>query len=139
MTKKDILDHFVRGEIYGYIKVHPGDNFTTIKKNLELNNGTLTYHLSVLEKEGFVKTWSSGTHKFYYPKGAKIPGDGIKNPSIYDAILKSITDSPGITIKDIASVVGISKQLANYHVRKLAAAGKIELERKSLSKVCYPK
>jgi predicted transcriptional regulator len=139
ISKKDVLDHFVRGQIFGYLKVHPGDNYTTIKKNLDLNNGTLTYHLNVLEREGMIKSWSNGGHKYFYPKGVKIPGNGVKNPSIYSAILKSIEDSPGISIKDIAAVTGISRQLANYHVRKMAAEGQIELERKSLSKVCYPK
>jgi predicted transcriptional regulator len=139
LSKKDVLDHFVRGQIFGYIKVNPGDNYTTIKKNLDLNNGTLTYHLNVLEKEGLIKSWTNGSHKYFYPQGVKIPGNGIKNPSIYDAILKSIRDSPGITVSDIAAVNGISKQLANYHVRKMAAEGTIELERKSFSKICYPK
>jgi predicted transcriptional regulator len=139
LSKKDVLDHFVRGQIFGYIKVNPGDNYATIKKNLDLNNGVLTYHLNVLQKEGLIKSWTNGTHKYFYPHGVKIPGNGVKNPSIYDAILKSIQDSPGITVSDIAAVNGISKQLANYHVRKLASEGKIELERKSLFKVCFPK
>ncbi len=137
--KKKILDHFVRGQIYGYIKVHPGDNYTTIKKNLDLNNGTLTYHLKVLEREGLIKSWTDGSRKYFYPQGVKIPGDGVKNSSIYDTILNSIKESPGISIKDIAAVNGISRQLANYHVKKLAAEGEIELERKSFSKACFPK
>jgi len=139
MGKKDILDHFVRGEIYGYIKVHPGDNYTTIRKNLDLKNGTLTYHLGVLEREGLIKSWNKDGYKYFYSKDAKIPDDGVKNPSIYDAILKSIEDSPGISVKDIAAVTGISRQLANYHIRKLAVEGRIELERKSFFKACYPK
>jgi predicted transcriptional regulator len=139
ISKKDVLDHFVRGQIFGYIKINPGDNYTTIKKNLDLNNGTLTYHLNVLQREGLVKSWSDGKHKFFYPQGVKIPGNGVKNPSIHDAILKSIKDSPGITVRDIAAVTGISRQLANYHIRKMAANGTIELERKSFSKSCYPK
>ncbi len=139
ITKKEVLNHFVRGEIFGYIKVHPGDNYTTIKRNLGLKNGTLTYHLGVLEREGLVKSWSHNGYKYFYPKGVKVPGNGVKNPSIYDAILKSIKDSPGISVRDIAAVNGISRQLANYHVRKLAAEGAVELERRSFSKVCYPK
>jgi predicted transcriptional regulator len=139
ISKKDVLDHFVRGQIFGYIKVNPGDNYTAIKKNLDLNNGTLTYHLNVLEKEGLIKSWTNGSHKYFYPMGVKIPGNGIKNPSIHDAIMKSIKDSPGISVSDIAAVNGISKQLANYHIRKMAAEGTIELERKSFSKLCYPK
>jgi predicted transcriptional regulator len=139
IRKKDVLDQFVRGEIYGYIKVNPGDNYSTIKKNLELTNGTLTYHLLVLEREGLIKSWSQNGNKYFYPMNVKVPDNGLKSPSIHDSILKSIRESPGITVKDIAAVNGISRQLANYHVRKMAAEGKIELERKSFSKVCYPK
>jgi predicted transcriptional regulator len=138
LSKKKVLDHFVRGEIYGYIKVHPGDNYTTIKRNLGLNNGSLTYHLSVLEREGLVKSWSNGGYKYFYPQGVKIPGNGVKNPSIYDAILKSIEESPGISVRDIAAVTGISRQLANYHIKKLISDGLIEVDRKSFSKVFYP-
>jgi predicted transcriptional regulator len=139
MRKKDVLDHFVRGEIYGYIKVNPGDNYTTIKKNLDLSNSTLTYHLSVLEREELIKSWSNNGNKYFYPADVKVPGNGSKNPSIHDAILKSIKESPGISVRDVAAVNGISTQLANYHIRKLALDNKIELERKSFSKVCYPK
>ena len=137
--KKDILDHFVRGEIYGYIKVNPGDNYSTIKNNLGLKNGTLTYHLSVLERKGLVKSWSNNGNKYFYPDSVRIPGNGVKNPGIHDAILKSIEESPGISVKDIAAVTGISHQLANYHVKKLIIDDKIEIQRKSFYKVCFPK
>ncbi|UCD91593.1 MAG: winged helix-turn-helix transcriptional regulator [Methanobacteriota archaeon] len=137
LSKKDILDHFIRGEIYGYIKVHPGDNYTTIKQNLNLKNGTLTYHLDVLEREGLVKSQLRGSRRHYYAKEARMPDDGTGFPAIKNDIITRIQETPGITMSDLAALIGVSRQLANYHVRGLIQEGYIRTERKGMKTRCY--
>ncbi|MFQ6060659.1 MAG: PKD domain-containing protein [Thermoplasmata archaeon] len=139
LSKKDILDHFIRGQIYGYIKVNPGDNYTTIKRNLNLKNGTLTYHLDVLERGGLIKSHMRGTRKHYYPSEMKVPDDGRGFPAVKSEILGRLAESPGITISDLASLVGISRQLANYHIRGLIKEGYARVERKGMKTRCYLK
>jgi predicted transcriptional regulator len=138
LSKKDVLDHFIRGQIYGYLVVHPGDNYTTIKKNLDLTNGTLTYHLDVLEREGFVKSQLRGTKRFYYPKGTKMPDNGTGFPAIKDDIIMRVKETPGITIGDLAALIGVSRQLTNYHLRALIQEGYVQVERKGIRTRCYP-
>ncbi|MCK4971335.1 MAG: hypothetical protein KAS77_12425, partial [Thermoplasmata archaeon] len=45
LKKKEVLNQFTRGEIYGFIKANPGVHLTAIKENLGLANGVLAYHL----------------------------------------------------------------------------------------------
>ena len=138
LSKKDVLDHFIRGQIYGYLVVHPGDNYTTIKKNLDLTNGTLTYHLVVLEREGFVKSQLRGTRRFYYPKGTKMPDNGTGFPAIKDDIITRVKETPGITVRDLAALIGVSRQLTNYHLRALIQEGYVQVERRGMKTRCYP-
>ncbi len=138
LSKKDVLDHFIRGQIYGYLVVHPGDNYTTIKRNLDLKNGTLTYHLDVLEREGFVKSQVRGIKRYYYPTGVKMPDNGTGFPAIKEDIIRRVEETPGITISDLASLLGVSRQLANYHLRALIREGYIYTERKGMRTRCYP-
>src|SRR6266702_4746015 len=51
LKKEEVLDHFVRGQVFGVIKAEPGTNFTEIRDDLGLSNGTLAYHLRTLEVE----------------------------------------------------------------------------------------
>ena len=136
LKRKDILDHFLRGQIYGYIKVHPGEHYTAIKRNLQLNNGTLTYHLDVLEREGLIISKPKGSRKIFYPVGMKIPDNGLH--AIQEDILERVNESPGMSISDLARLMGTSRQLANYHVKKLVEDGKIDIERKGVRARCFP-
>ena len=136
LKRKDILDHFLRGQIYGYIKVHPGEHYTAMNRNLQLNNGTLTYHLDVLEREGLIISKPKGSRKIFYPVGMKIPDNGLH--AIQEDILERVNESPGMSISDLARLMGTSRQLANYHVKKLVEDGKIDIERKGVKARCYP-
>ena len=70
-----MLDQFVRGQIYGYVRANPGDYYSSIRDSLELSNGVVTYHLDILETEGFVRAEIEGTHKRFFPAGLKVdPG-----------------------------------------------------------------
>jgi predicted transcriptional regulator len=138
LSKKDVLDHFIRGQIYGYLVVHPGDNYTTIKRNLDLTNGTLTYHLDVLEREGYIKSQLRGTRRFYYPKEAKMPDNGTGFPAIKEDIIMRVEETPGITVSDLASLVGVSRQLTNYHLRALIREGYVQVERRGMRFRCFP-
>jgi hypothetical protein len=55
IRREEVLDHFTRGRIYGMIESSPGVHYTLIKKKVGVGNGTLTYHLSTLEREGFIR------------------------------------------------------------------------------------
>jgi predicted transcriptional regulator len=98
----------------------------------------LTYHLDVLEREGFIKSQLRGTRRFYYPKESKMPDNGTGFPAIKEDIIMRVEETPGITVSDLASLVGVSRQLTNYHLRALIQEGYVRMERKGMRFRCYP-
>jgi len=132
---EEVLDQFTRGQIYGYIRVHPGDTYTDIKRNLVLNNGTLTYHLDVLERQQLIRAITRGPRKMFYPTDVQPPQDGGGLHEIQQRLLRGIGEAPGIAVTDLAASLGISRQLALYHLRLLAARRLVRLERHGV-KLC---
>jgi len=126
LRRKNVLEHETRGLIRGYIIANPGDHFNSIKKALELNNGTLAYHLHVLEREGMIKSQRWGKFTRFYPSGMKVPENGSRYSEIQKLIINKIKETPGISQKDIAKIIGVTKPTINYHISKLIEGGRIE-------------
>ena len=138
LKKEEVLDHFVRGQIYGYIKANPGEHYNSIKRALGLTNGSLAYHLQTLEREKFVKSSKDGLYRRYYPAGMQIPEEveqGLNH--IQSVILEIIRSHPGITQKDIAALVKLSPATVNYHISILADAQVIRVKRDGTRTHCY--
>ncbi|MBN1539947.1 MAG: winged helix-turn-helix transcriptional regulator, partial [Candidatus Thermoplasmatota archaeon] len=138
LSKKDILNHEVRGLIRGYIIANPGDHYSSIKRNLDLNNGTLAYHLRVLEQSGFIKSMYDGIYKRYYPSNVNI-SKLKKNVSKQEEIFNIILENPGVTMEEIGRMIGVSRQVVNYHVKNLIRAGVVSYLRDQKSAKFFPR
>jgi len=121
LSRDRVLENFERGRIYQYIVMNPGDHFSHIREMLEMNIGTLTYHLSVLQKEEYVKSRTDGRFRRFYPYGMKL--DGHPHADIQEMILMQIVSNPGISQKEIASELGVHVSTVNYHVNMMVGAG----------------
>jgi DNA-binding transcriptional ArsR family regulator len=122
-----------RGMIRGFILGNPGECYTSIRQNLGLKNGTLSWHLMKLEKEGIIKSRVQGTRRRYYSKGAAIPAEnGGELREIEQRLLKAVEEDVGRSVKELAEELGVSSQLALYHIRRLSQKGFVDLERKGL-------
>ena len=71
IRREEVLDQYTRGKIHGYIIANPGEHYNSLKAQLRLKNGTLAYHLRVLEREGYVKSVRDGPFKRFYPQSWK--------------------------------------------------------------------
>jgi predicted transcriptional regulator len=136
--KEEVLDNFVRGQVYGYIKANPGVHYNQIKNELNLKNGSLTYHLNMLEKQGYVKSQFDSIYRRFYPKDMKIPTMDITMLSKMQlSIINKILEKPDTTQNEIAKSVGESKQVVNYHLKVLSKAGVVRLKRDGRKTRCY--
>ncbi len=136
--RNELLEHQTRGMILGYLMVHPGDTYSHLKHNLQLTNGTLSYHLVVLEREGILRAQTYGAHKRFFPVGVRVPEDGGGLHEVQMRMLGAIRQVPGLAVKDIAGALGITSQHALYHIRGLASKGLVRLERKGVRLRCFP-
>lgn len=141
IKKDDVLDHFVRGQVYGYIKANPGEHYNSIKKALSLKNGTLVYHLKTLEREEFIKSVADGRFKRFYPKEMKVPEPSeelvLRMNHIQHEILKIIKECPGISQKEIAARIGLSTPTVHYHINIMMSARVISVKRAGRETQCF--
>ncbi|MCK5309241.1 MAG: winged helix-turn-helix transcriptional regulator, partial [Thermoplasmata archaeon] len=133
LKKDEVLDTYTRGKIHGYIMANPGEHYNAIKRALGMNNGSLAYHLNVLEKEDLVKSKTNGMYKRFYPRDMIIPNGGpVHLTEAQKLIIKNIEETPGISQKDIAALLGISASTVNYHITRLVEMNAVRTEKKGI-------
>ena len=136
--KKDrVLDHFTRGQIYGFIKANPGTHYIAIQEHLELQNGVLAYHLKVLEREDYIVSERDSIYKRFYPRHMKIPRKERQLSRVQLDIISALRTHPGTSQNGLARMLGESKQVIGYHVRVLEKAGIVRVERDPQMTRCY--
>jgi predicted transcriptional regulator len=137
LRRERVLDHFLRGQVFEYIRVHPGATFSEIKRELGLATGTLVYHLSALEKAEFVRSERVGKWRVYH----RTDQSGRPGATVFSALQKRILDlvgkEPGITQSGIAGQLGIRRQKVHYNLRKLRDAGLVSLRGWGPRKKCF--
>ena len=137
--KKDaVLDNFTRGMIYGFIMSNPGVHYNFIKQRLGLNNGSIVYHLTVLERQELIKSEKVGLYKRFYPMGQTLSETGIMELNeTQQAMLELVRREPGLTQHELAGKLGLSSRVVNYHVGLLQRARLVALERDGKVTRCF--
>ncbi len=136
LKREQILDHETRGMIRGYVVANPGDHFNAIKASLGLTNGTLAYHLRVLEREKILRSKKDGKFRRFYPFEMRVSDNG-EPTEIQRTILGLIEETPGISQKDIASFLGVTQPTVNYHIERLKELGTVRVERRGIRVFYY--
>lgn len=141
IQKEDVLDQFVRGQIYGYIKTNPGVHYNQIRRGIDIKNGTLSYHLRVLEKTELIKSRREGLkYRAFYPTGMRFPKEErFRLTDLQISILDIIKENNGTNQKEIAKKLEQKPQTINYNIKVLEQAGLIEVIKKGRRTSCYPK
>ena len=138
--KEDVLDQFVRGQIYGFIKTNPGVHNNQILREVGVKNGTLSYHLGVLEKTELIQSRREGLkYRVFYPTGMNFPkSERFRLTDLQIQIIGSIRNQPGMTQKEIARLLGRKPQTINYNVKVLDQAGLISVVKNGRKTMCFP-
>ena len=139
LRKDKILDQRTRGLIEGYITANPGANYTIIRDNLDLADGTLTYHLQVLEREGYVYSIREGLFRCFYPQGVPPPRRGKLHLSDTQAdLIRIVKRIPGITVGEIATAMNRRPNVISYHLKLLKEGGLVRMEEDGRHVRVYP-
>jgi predicted transcriptional regulator len=119
--------------IYKYIVNYSGVHLRKICRELGLAMGDTQYQLSVLEKEGRIKSKIIGHHRHYYP--VTISGEQnelilafLRQDTVKD-ILVYLMENPGSTQQALANFKDVSAPTIKWHMSKLTGSGIVMVTR----------
>jgi len=137
--KKKIDENYgyKKGLVLGCIMGNPGESYNAIKRALNLNNGTLTYYLRILENEGTIKSERDGMYKRFYPTEGKAIKNVLELSDMQKEIYRTIKENIGITQKEISSHLDVAQQTVNYHIQLMKNARIIRLDREAKNTKCF--
>lgn len=127
--------HPTRRRILDYLLAIPGDHFRSIARNLGLSIGEARHHLDALIRAGLVTERKEHSRSRYYPRNRNSDADRNELFSRHWAyrdlrmriLIKLRADGSG-SASQVAERVGISRQLAAYHLDRLMELGLVHRE-----------
>ncbi|HEX2022553.1 MAG TPA: winged helix-turn-helix transcriptional regulator [Candidatus Thermoplasmatota archaeon] len=140
LARPDVLGHEERDRLYKMIESRPGVHFHALQRDLAWNTGTLTYHLRVLERHGFVVSRRDGLYRRFYLSGAAPRKETFNQgpQGLRADVLEAVRGQPGISQSDLALALGQNKQTVNYHVKALERQGALRIEKRGRDTYLYP-
>ena len=124
------LDHPTRVRIYNHLLVLPGDHFRSIVRNLSIGIGEGRHHLNVMLRSGLVREDKSNGRCRYYAEGQ---GPTIERNDLFAKhwdyrdlrlrVLFAVRNLGEAKPSTVAQALGISRQLASYHLANLVELG----------------
>jgi predicted transcriptional regulator len=123
-----------REEIYETIVTHPGVKFNALERLTGMKEGTLKYHLLLLERKRKIVSIRFVTSMRYFENDGRYTELEKKvflhgqNPTTR-RILGILSASPGVSRKDIAAALGISGPSVSWHTKRLWYDGIITTKR----------
>lgn len=140
--KKGSGGEYQRGRIVAYIELHRGIHFRALLGALQMSNGQLTHHLSVLESDERVWRRKDGRKVRYYPASidSRTADDDLPVPlltpdpnSLQGKILQILdiheNEILNLSQKELSAKLETSQQLVSYHLKSLEDWGLVEKER----------
>lgn len=123
----------IRLKILDYIKKNPGVSFSVISREINVNRGTLSYHLKTLKTYHKINISEYRGRKRYFENHSKFSDDEqrILNQLKKDMprkIIKILIKHPGASRKDISGELGISDQTVSWYMKHLREDGIIVSE-----------
>jgi predicted transcriptional regulator len=116
-----------RADIYNYILLNPGTYLRKIFKDVGLAMGDTQYHLSVLEKKGYVKSRKVGKHRYYYPMLVKSGEEelilALLRQTTTRDILIYLIENIGATQSDLSNFIHFSTPTIYWYMKRLISSG----------------
>jgi predicted transcriptional regulator len=136
---------YQRGRIVAYIELHRGIHFRALLAALDMSNGQLTHHLSVLEGDEAIWRRKDGRKVRYYPASidSSTSNDDLPVPvltpdpnSLQGRIMQILdiheNEILNLSQKELSDKLETSQQLVSYHLKSLENWGLVEKERVAL-------
>jgi predicted transcriptional regulator len=119
-----------RQKLFDCIAANPGAKFNTLERLTGIKEGTLKYHLLVLEMKRRIVSFDSGRSVRYFENNGRYTDIEkkvflhLQDPTTR-RILEILASSPEVSRKEIAETVGIAGPSITWHTRRLSGDGVI--------------
>ncbi|HTY91348.1 MAG TPA: winged helix-turn-helix transcriptional regulator [Methanocella sp.] len=120
---QNVLDNSNRLSIFNYVKSNPGCTPSEISSRQNMKNGTVKYHVQMLESQGkiILKRMGKYTRLFNTSKAnteqEKMVLAYIKNETSRN-LLCAILEEPGLTNQRLAERFGLDKSSIHWHMER---------------------
>ncbi|PIU21878.1 MAG: transcriptional regulator [Candidatus Diapherotrites archaeon CG08_land_8_20_14_0_20_34_12] len=133
--RERILSLEVRRNLYDLIKQSPGVHFRELKRRSNLAIGSLQYHLSVLERGGFVICRKEKKFARYFPLDFYSKEEdktilSLANDSKIKLALLHLLKKKKITNEFLSKQLNLSPSTISFHLNKLVVAQLIDRNKK---------
>ncbi len=128
----------VRNDLVDLISFNPGINLSSIRNELQLSQGAVSYHLRRLEKGGVIYSYKGMKERRFYP--ASMGYNQVENRSAADEVRSIIANPTGARIieilgrgdstqSQIVKEVGVSPSTVHWHMDRMEKVGIIRKRR----------
>ncbi len=133
VRKKNVLENDRRKAVFQAIAEAPGVDAVALSRRLEININTLRYHLAkLLATDKITYLSRPGTVRYYLNQGRHSPFEQILlhylNAGTAGRIIRLVLETPGMSRKDLAVVLGIAGPSVTRHIQELSSEGLIRNE-----------
>jgi hypothetical protein len=134
ITAKNILDHKTRRSLYDLICSYPGIGLFGLVELTGKNENTIRYHLDRIAEEHVITIITVGKSFHFFENHKKYSNEEQQFLSRFSSgqsgrILQTIRDHPGITRRELATILRVASPTVTRTVQLLAREGYIRLER----------
>lgn len=124
--------HPTRTRILEHLRALPGDSLRSVSRAVGESLGEVRYHLHVLGKAGLVRSEKVRFRKRYYPvhTGSEAERNELfqrywHHRDLRSRVLQTVELEGPVRPAQLARTIGISRQLASYHLDRLAVSGRV--------------
>jgi len=133
---RDIAQQNIRGRIFSYVGDNPGSRLTTIRKETKAGYGTTVYHLSVLVREGYVRSANTGGRKLFWTR-AEFPGFEVARlTEVQERILAALEEQGTLSRKGLEETTGIPGSTLHRNIGVLVERGQVVEEKRGKEHFC---
>ncbi|MBN1389615.1 MAG: helix-turn-helix domain-containing protein [Candidatus Thermoplasmatota archaeon] len=131
MLQNEALQHKTRKRIYDQIAKNPGVSFNMLASILDLNEGTLRYHLDYLRRSDLIRPRKINNNRCYTCKDVDLDRSTRENAcSMNEAqrkVLSVIRDDPGLTRTEVIERSRLTRRQTTRALSKLKGKGLVKV------------
>jgi predicted transcriptional regulator len=135
-------ENLVRADLLDLITVNPGINLTSIRRELQLSQGAVSYHIMKLEKMGKIFSDKGSKERRYYPSSMGYQAamrqahmdeiESILSNQTSKSIVDLLSKGP-CSQNDLVNQLEISPSTVHWHMERMKKVGLISKESRGRS------